>query len=199
MKTQVLMKRELFGSEVLQQSKTEFFSATDLVKAANEQRRIERKPDFNFSAWLHTKNTTDFITELEKEYGNVITRSTGKGSSTWVHPFLFIDLALSISPKLKIEAYKWLHDHLIQNRNASGDSYRLMAGALFAHQGNKKDFHTFISKTAKQIQAKCRVTNWQAATEDQLAKRDRIHHDISLLANVLTNNSEAVRLAMLQH
>ena len=39
MVTEVIMKRELFGHEISQKSKSEFFSATDLSKAGNEWRR----------------------------------------------------------------------------------------------------------------------------------------------------------------
>ena len=124
MKTEVIMRRELFGMEVRQKSKSEFFSATDLVRAGNHWRAVNNKPFFNLTAWLKTKSTSEFIAELEKEYGSAIS----KGSKTWVHPFLFIDLALAISPKLKIEAYTWLYDQLLSNRNDSGDSYKKCVG-----------------------------------------------------------------------
>jgi len=195
MKTEVVMKRELFGVEVKQKSKSEFFSATDLVKAGNKWRLGNDRSIFNFSMWLNSKSTKEFIVELEEEYGKAISR----GKKTWVHPFLFIDLALSISPKLKIEAYKWLYDQLLSKRNSSGNSYKKMCGNLYAHHGNKRDFHKFIAVTAGQIKEACGVTDWQKATEEQLGKRDRIHHDISLLSNALNNNEESVRLALLQH
>ena len=195
MKTEVVMQRELFGVEVHQKSKSEFFSATDLVKAGNKWRIGRDMSPFNFSMWLKSKSTTEFIAELEEEYGKAITR----GKKTWVHPFLFIDLALAISPKLKIEAYKWMYDQLLSNRNASGNSYKQMCGSLYAHHGNKREFHKFVSAVAREIKEKCGVENWNSATESQLRKRDQIHHDISLLANAMSNNNEAVRLAMLQH
>ena len=49
MKTQVLMKRELFGCEITQQSKTEFFSATELVSAGNKWRASNGLINFNLS------------------------------------------------------------------------------------------------------------------------------------------------------
>ena len=116
-----------------------------------------------------------------------------------MHPFLFIDLALAISPKLKIEAYKWMHDQLLSNRNNSGDSYKLMSGSLYAHQGEKREFQKFISSVAYKIRLACKVTDWQKASEGQLKQRDKIHNDISLLANVLSSNEEAVRLGLLQN
>jgi len=189
------MKRELFGVEIKQKSKSEFFSATDLVKAGNKWRIGQDMPLFNLSMWLKSKSTVEFIAELKEEYGNAISRD----KKTWVHPFLFIDLALAISPKLKIEAYKWMYDQLLANRNASGNSYKKMCGSLYAHHGNKKEFYKFVSVVAKQIKEKCGVSDWQTSSEEQLKKRDQIHNDISLLANAMNNNEEAVRLALLQH
>ena len=194
MKTEVEMERVLFGATVLQKSKSEFFSATDLVKAGNKYRIVNDLGVFNFSTWLNTKSTKDFIAELEKEYGKVIS----KGKKTWVHPFLFIDLALAISPKLKIEAYKWLYDSLLSNRNNSGDSYKKMCGSLYVNHGNKQTYTPFLISTASKIKAACGVSDWQTATSEQLKKRDQLHKNICLLSNVLSSNDEAVRLALLE-
>lgn len=195
MKTEVVMRRELFGVPVEQKSKSEFFSATDLVKAGNKWRIGNDMSLFNFSMWLKSKATTEFISELEEEYGKVVLR----GKKTWVHPFLFIDLALAISPKLKIEAYRWMYDQLLANRNNSGNSYKKMCGSLYAHHGNKREFHQFITAVAKDVKLLCGVDDWQRAGAEALEKRDRIHQDIALLANALNNNDEAVRLALLQY
>jgi hypothetical protein len=195
MKTEVEMKRSLFGMQISQKSKSEFFSATDLVKAGTKWRRLNGLPDFNLSAWLKTKNTKEFIIELNRKYGKALIKGGGKGNHTWVHPLLFIDLALSINPKLKIEVYEWLFDHLIKSRNDSGDSYKLMCGNLYVRHGDKKTFPKFISSLAINIKHKCKVVDWQEANEEQLKLRDKVHYDIALLADVLNNNDEAVRIA----
>uniref|UniRef100_A0A6M3L074 Putative KilA-N domain-containing protein n=1 Tax=viral metagenome TaxID=1070528 RepID=A0A6M3L074_9ZZZZ len=196
MKTEVIMKRELFGEEVSQQSKTEFFSATDLVRAGNVWRRANGYGDFNITAWWNRKDTTEFIKELEKKYGKVFSKGRGHGNHTWVHPLLFIDIALSISPKLKIEVYEWLFDHLIRFRNESGDSYKKMCGALWVRATNKKNFTDDIKKVANIIKIECNVKDWQQASEAQLKMRDRMHENIALLADVLNNNREAIRIGI---
>jgi len=197
MKTQVVMKRALFGFPISQKSKSEFFSATDLVKAGNQWRATQGMALFNISEWFRRKSTMEFITELESKYTKVKISGKGRGKHTWVHPLLFIDLALAISPKLKIEVYEWLFDHLIKNRNDSGDSYKEMSGYLYAHHPNKQTFPQYISGVALQIQKKTKITDdWQNSTEDQLRKRDIIHHDISVLADVLRDNDQAVRIAL---
>ena len=189
------MERKLFGETVLQKSKSEFFSATDLVKAGNKWRIMRDMPMFNLSAWLKTKSTVEFIEELKEQFGKVISR----GEKTWIHPFLFIDLALALSPRLKIETYSWLHDHLLQNRNISGESFKRMSGALWAHQGNKRNFPQFMTILSERIRTMCGVTDWQTATEEQLQHRNQIHTEIAAISDVLKHNGEAVRLALLNH
>lgn len=196
MKTEVEMKRQLFGTQISQKSKSEYFSATDLVRAGNKWRRSNDMTDFSFSMWIKNKSTKEFVHELEKKYGDAYSISKGKGHHTWVHPLLFIDLALAISPKLKIEVYEWLFDHLIKERNDSGDSYKEMCGNLYVRHGDKKTFSKFIISVANEIREKCGVKDWQKATESQLSKRDKIHKEIALLSDVMNNNFQAVRIIM---
>jgi len=105
MKTEVIMKRELFGREISQKSKSELFSATDLVKAGNLWRAANGLPLFDLGAFLAQKGTKEFMAELAKSNLTVKVSRPGRSSHTWVHPFLFIDIALAISPTLKIEVY----------------------------------------------------------------------------------------------
>lgn len=196
MKTQVIMRRELLGAEVCQRSDDGFFSATDLVKAGNKWRVANGLEFFNMNNWLANKGTKEFIAELESKYGKVRINSKGKGSHTWFHPLLFIDMALAISPKLKVETYEWLFDNLIKFRNESGDSYKRMCGALYAHARNQREFPKYVSNVAEMIKITCAVSDWQTATQEQLAKRDRIHSEIELLSDVMNDNTQAVRLAL---
>ncbi len=196
MKTQVIMKRELFGVEVAQQSKSEFFNATDLSNAGNKWRKANDLQEFNLYQYLKRKSSIEFIDELEEKYGNAITKGRGRNSATWVHPLLFIDIALAINPKLKIEVYEWLFDNLIKYRNDSGDSYRQMSAAIFSRFRNKKEFPNYIQKVANQIKESLKVKDWQTATEDQLRKRDLIHNSIKLLCNVLNDTDQAVRIGV---
>ncbi len=199
MKTKVLMKRKLFDQEILQDSKNEFFSATDLVRAGNKWRQAHDFSMFNLSQFLQAESTKEFINEIENKY-KIIPFIKGKGRTahTWVHPLLFIDIALAINPKLKIEVYDWLYDNLIKYRNTSGDSYKKMSGALYQRIGDKYKFPKYIAEVATQIQETCQVKNWQEATEEQLNKRDKIHENIALLCEVLNNPNEAVRLALVK-
>jgi hypothetical protein len=70
-----------------------------------------------------------------------------------------------------------------------------MCGNLFARHTPKQTFQKYISDLAIKIKYKCRVTDWQEATEDQLVMRDRIHYDVALLSDALNNNDEAIRIS----
>ena len=198
MKTNVIMKRPLFNTDISQRTDNEFLSATDLVKAGNAIRLSEGKDIFNLNVWLSSKSAKEFVEELESEFGKIRIKSTGKGKHTWVHPLLFIDIALNISPKLKLETYKWLFDELIKRRKSSGDSYKAMCGHLYVRHGNKQAFPVYIADVADEIKLSCGVTDWQKADEVQLQLREKIQDNIALLADVLDNNNEAVRLGILK-
>lgn len=198
MKTAVVMRRAILGGEISQNSKTEMFSATDLVKIGNKWRIANGMEPFSMKSWLNNKGTKEFMAELEKRFGEVKKSARGKGTHTWMHPLLFIDMALAISPKIKIETYEWMFDQLIKFRNDSGDSYKAMCGTLFARAKCKTYFYHYVQDVAKKIKLACGVDDWNTASEDQLRLRDKLHNDIALLADVLNNNDEAVRIAILK-
>ena len=199
MVTEVIMQRELLGGTVRQKSKSEFFSATDLVNVGNEWRLKNNLSHFNLSTFLGLKSTKEFIFEIEKKYEcTCIVKGRGRNSTTWVHPILFIDIALSISPTLKIEVYEWIFDHLIKYRNKSGDSYRKMCSSIFDRMANKRDFKCFISETAEKISKEIGVDDWNKATAEQLEIRDKIHESIHLLCNVLQDPKKAVSIGIFE-
>lgn len=199
MKTQVIMKRELFGKQIKQQSKTEFFSATDLINIGNQWRIVNGFKPFNLSLYLKGKAFTEFKNEMQNKYGEVMTSGRGRNSQTWVHPILFIDIALAINPKLKIEVYEWLFDSLIKYRNESGDSYKEMSSALWQRWENKRTFAGFIQDTAKNIKTAIAVVEWENATEQQLDQRNKIHFSIKILCNVLKDPEKAVELGIKEY
>ncbi len=193
MKTEGIMRRELFGREIRQKSKSEYFSATDLVNAGNRWRINHEMSIFNLSSFLKLDKTVEFIKQLELEYGQIVIKGRGRNSTTWVHPFLFIDIALSINTNLKIEVYKWLYDHLLKYRNESGDSYKKMAGAIACNTPVKETANK-IKEVAKSIKDKLEVKDWQSATELQLKQRDKIHEKIADFTDIIPID-DAVRIA----
>lgn len=198
MKTEVFMERPLFGEIVRQSSKTAFISANDIVATGNKWRATNGMPLFKIEHWFSTQSTKDFINELEQQFGQVIQSRKGAKGGRWFHPYLAIDLALAISPKLKVEVYKWLYDELLKYRNYSGNSYQRMAGALFERTSSKSTFPRDIAKLALVIKNECGVNDWESATEEQLRLRDKIHDNIALLTEVMNNLREAIRLGIVR-
>lgn len=197
MKSEVYLERNLLDGFVRQSNQSEYLSVNDLLLVANKWRIANNMQLFKYENWYNSTATKEFIAELESQIGKpVIISKKGKTGERWVHPFAFIDLALSINPKLKIEIYSWLYDQLIKFRNNSGDSYKKMCGALYENCKNKSNFHRGVIHTAKLIQEACNVTDWQKATEKQLQQRDRIHENITLLCDVLRDNNQAIRIGI---
>ena len=194
MKTNVLMRRPLLGGLIEQRIDNGFLNASQLEKYGSAKRVIEGKGLYQANIWLRQKQTKEFISELEKEFGKVFFRANKK---LWMHPLLFIDYALALDPKFKVEVYKWLYDELIKNRHNSGDSYKLMAGALWEHCKNKSQFSKQISKLAIMVKHKLGVSDWETATEEQLKDREDLQKMIRSFVDAMNNNREAVRLSFL--
>lgn len=192
MKTEVNMKRDFMGGTILQRSKSEFFSSTDLIKIGNKWRLDNDLNLFDLQAHLKTKQTKIFTDRLENRVGKIKIMARGRGTHTWVHPFLFIDIALAINPEFKIDVYEWLFDHLLKYKNESGASYNKMSGALMANIGNRQTAVNYVTKTARLIKKVCNDADWNYTNENILWYRDTIHNNISLLADVLRDNDRAV-------
>ena len=197
MKTPVIMKRPFIDGEVSQNSKTGYLSLTDLLIIGNKWRVENNLPIFNQAVFFQTKSIKEFIKYLENEAGeSVKINSKGKNSHTWLHPYLFIDVALSINPKLKIKVYKWITDELLKYRNDSGDSYKKLTGAIYDTISNKSDFKTIIKDVANKIKEECNVKDWQKATEEQLKLRDKIYNNIFVLSDILKDIDNLVEIAI---
>jgi len=200
MKTEVVMVRKLFDGHIRQKSKTGFLSANDLILHGNNWRLVNKLKSFSLNSWKVSKSTKEFIKEMKEQFGEVMVTTRGNNGGTWIHPYLFIDLALSISPKLKIEVYGWLYDELLKARNNSGDSYKIMTGALYLNCSNKSTFPKSIKKLANIIRLACGVKaeedDWENATESQLKLRDKIHENIALLSGALKDNNQAIRIGI---
>lgn len=197
MKTEVYLERSLLNGTIRQSNQTGYLSINDLLIAANKWRIENGMPIFNYDSWHNSTATKDFIFELKKQTTtDVIVSKKGRTGERWCHPYVFIDIALAINPKLKVEVYKWLFDELIKYRNQSCDSYIKMTGALYENCTNKSLFHRGVSKTALMIQNACGVKDWQKATTEQLKKRDKIHENIALLCDVLRDNNQAIRIGI---
>ena len=190
------MKRHTLGEIISQKSKSGFFSATELERAGNKWRVMNDLPFMKLNSYFSNRANKEFILELEAKYGKVKTDGRGKGNHTWVHPMLFIDIALWIDPKMKVEVYAWLMDNLLLFRNDSGESYKKMTGALYRVAKNKTKFHQNIQLVASRIRLECGVKDWNEATENQLKLRDRMHEFISFACDMLKDGNDAIEVGI---
>lgn len=196
MKSEVVMKRKTFGEIISQKSKSGFFSATELERAGNKYRAMNDLPLLRLNTYFANSANKEFVKELEAKYGKVKTDGRGKGNQVWVHPLLFLDIALWIDPKMKVEVYEWLMDNLLQFRNDSGDSYKKMCGALYIHAKNKTLFNKNIQLVARRIKLECGVKDWNEASEKQLKLRDKIHEFIALTSDLLKDSNAAIEIGI---
>lgn len=151
MQTAVVMKRDLQGVSIRQNSKTGMFNANDLLEAHNLQKPNGQK---RLQYYMENNATIEYMDvikrELDKENSNsynsseleftlvegkkpesVVKTSRGRvNGGTWMHPYLFIDFAMWLSPELKLQCMKWLSDHLLQFRDEAGDTYKDVNMAL---------------------------------------------------------------------
>lgn len=206
MKTEVIMKRETLGEIIAQKSKSGFFSATDLMMVGNKFRIMNGLPTTSLNVYFNSSSTKEFIKQLEERYGKVKVNGSGRKpigeekstdkTTTWVHPLLFIDIALWLDPKMKVEVYEWLLDNLLRFRNDSGDSYKKMCGSLYLYAKNKNLFNKNIQSVANLIKIECGVKDWNEASEKQLKLRDLMHEFISFACDIVKDSNVAIEIGI---
>lgn len=206
MKTRVIMKRELIGTDIRQESKTGMLNATDLHVVGNMLRKEKGAPEKQMQSYFGLDATKALIEELmisECLNEDQIKKSKrGKDGGTWVHPIVFVDMAMWYSPELKVKIIKWVIDNLLFHRNESGDSFRLAMNALTDNFPDYFDKPINYAKVSNAIAAACGVgtdeDKWQRATEQQLKLRDDIQNNIVLLADVLPSVADCINTAIVK-
>jgi len=139
MKTPVLMIRNFQGGyKIRQNSQTKFFNANDLLEVANKNHHIDKR----IADYLSTNSTKEYMGSLllEGDFEKIIETKKGKNGGTWMHPYLFIDFAMWISPQFKFTVIKWIYDNLIDLRNEAGDSFKKVNEVLFDKKPNRTPF-----------------------------------------------------------
>ena len=101
MKTPQIIERDFMGSVVRQNHKNQYFCINDITKIGNIYRRNKGLSEVKWAKYKSYKKQLEFFESLMKEENNadIIKTTRGKNSTTWVHPLVFIDYALWISPE----------------------------------------------------------------------------------------------------
>jgi len=169
------------GREVRQQHIGGFFCVNDLTAIANKHRKALGLPVARWDVYKKSAKTKEFFDSLmrEEQLVDIINATRGRGSLTWVHPLVFFDYAMWLSPDFKIAVYKWLYDNLTVFRDSSGESYKEMNRVLFETQGfNPSQGAIAISSLARAIKRDLDVSDWNKADSNQLKARDSIHRNM---------------------
>lgn len=200
MKTVQIMERKFYDGVVRQNHKTGWLCATDLIRIGNKYRTSIDMPALLISGYFKQKQTKEFIQSIleEEQVSSVKSSKRGKGGETWVHPLIFIDIAMWMNPKFKYTALSWLQDRLIQNRDTSGNSYKAMCGTLDKSYGLGAKIGIIIPQIARKIKETCGVSDWNVASEEQLLRRDRIHENIIMLCKAKVDLKKVVEFAIEQ-
>lgn len=199
MKTSVVMEtidRQLNSIIIKQRTKDAFFALNDIMGVINLARINQGQQLAKVEIFFQTKNTKDFLVELEKEIQAKPYIKGAKGKTGWVHPFLALKILTHFEPKFEVKVYGWLWDYLIENRIKSGDSYSKMCGVLYSVSRDKTNFHKNIQNLAKIIKDTIGVDDWNQATSEQLELREYAHNMIADLAKTLHDSTKGASLGI---
>ncbi len=128
------MFRELGLYKVSQRTKDGFFNATSLIKQWSEDKENPKRDLRDFFKLKGTKEFLEVLNDDEALHGvdspHVKSKaSRGINAGTWVHPYLFIKIAMWLNPKFELQVIKFVYDQLINYRHKAGDNYRSLASS----------------------------------------------------------------------
>lgn len=147
MKTSITMFRPSGDVSIRQDTQTAFFNANDLLESYNRNSKSAKAID----AYLRNDSTKRYIEALMNQEdlntvnsgyleNEILLTKRGKNGGTWMHPYLFIDFAMWLSPEFKVKVVKWVYDNLIMLRIESGDGFKEVNQALFETYPNTPPF-----------------------------------------------------------
>lgn len=170
----------------LQRTSDYYFNATALLEVWNKDNGY-RKQLGNYQS---QKETKEFIEHLKKEgIENPMLASRGRGENqgTWMHPKLFIDLAMWISVEFKSKVIDMVLDGLIISRHDAGDYYNEMTAVIMEkyieHKGCKPNPSLYINE-ANMIKEFAKVTGKR--------RNEMTEKELLLLTNLQKANSELI-------
>ena len=145
MKTNQVMIRRVGNFELPQRTIDGYFNASRLVSQWNS---IEGNPKRDISKYLAQNPTKELINTIAQKEGLSFSTDVGKidnqivkvtnyrksniGRSRkdyFLHPILFIDFAMWISPFFKYDVIKFAYDQMIEYRKEAGDAYNDLSAA----------------------------------------------------------------------
>jgi hypothetical protein len=197
MKTEMILHRPLQQYDVLQRTSDSYFNASELVNAWSDNNG-KKKVIVDF---LRLASTKSFLKELEIQESHIgdsrnadfqavktvkgkMTKDGKTPDTVWMHPFLFIKLAMWINPTFEYHVIKFVYDQLIKFRHDAGDAYKDMCEALKLIGATKEDY----ASISRQLNVTCFDKHGkelrQFATEAQLK-------ELALMESIIATNIRA--------
>lgn len=193
MKTNQILHRKMLDVEIRQDMHTGMFCATDLDLIGNKMRNATGLSPRVLKGYFVSDTGKEHIDQVALETGlpieQLVVTKRGNGGATWVHPWIFVDMAMWYNPAFKVKIIKWLTDNLLLARDYSGDSFKEMMQVLtekFPVIMNKPHAYPMVANT---IALACGICSkdpdrWNHATEEQLKLRDRIQKHVVFAAEL---------------
>lgn len=198
MKTTQIIERPFYDGVIQQDHKTGFLNTKNMVELGNQYRKSMSLAPVRLDTYLKSNKTKEFIEQIleQEQITTVLNSKRGKYGGTWMHPLLFVDFAMFVSPKFKYLAMSWLSDHLLSFRDASGESYKAMGSELEKNYQLGAKIGVIIPSIARKIKFAVGVDNWNKASEEELKKRDSIHNKIIFGSKMKVDLNDLVDLAI---
>jgi len=210
MKSNVIMMspdRELFGIKIRQETKTGFLNLSDLQEAYTVARVLNGWKDKRIDDILSSKANTEriyyilkerdlintefsvFIQSCEKnglvkylkEVGFYKTNGARSNKATWCDPYIWVLIAMELSPLLYARVVLWLGDKLILNRIEAGNFYKSLSRALGVFKENREsiDYVKLAKALNYKIFGKHETGIRNLATKEQLQRLYELESNIA--------------------
>lgn len=195
------MTRPMGQFEVLQRTSDGYFNATKLIEQWNKSGNEKRYLD-NFWKGHHLVELMSEIAENElgvksvdfTELKNMLAK-TKRGkyeSGTWVHPILFVKLAMYLNPRFEYQVIRFVYDELIKFRHLAGDNYNVLTTAIAKlpdcdYRTTAKAMQWIVfNRTGKNLR--------QQATQKELAEISDIENKLAYAIDMgfITNQAQLI-------
>lgn len=145
--TNNVLTRKMGEFDVYQRTSDGYFEASSLInqwtkfigarsRFVSDYLRMDSTKEL-IEEILNLKEDPLAVSELKGEKQVVIKKKgkmTNKGRTkdeVWMHPYLFIDFAMWINSKFRLQVLKFVYDNLVNYRKRAGDAYKEMSAAVY--------------------------------------------------------------------
>jgi len=147
---QIMIREEGF----IQRTSDGYFNANALIDCWNEDNPDKKKVLGNFQSLKETKDFVEYLKEEGISQPFIAGRGKGESAGTWMHPKLYIDLAMWTSLEFKSKVLDYVLDGLIMSRHDAGDFHKEMSATIMSKYidiYNKKPPATLFIEESKMI------------------------------------------------